>query len=657
MVHGSDAARSAWPRSRARAASIGGAARRPRAAGARGGAPRAVASAPRRAHPARADARRIARASARRRRSPPPRARPTRRRGAQARPRGLRRRQRARLARRLRRPRRARVPAHDRGLARLDRRGRAHGAGRRRSRVGLLGAGVWLRERRGHTEASLAAAAVGIAGLFGTLVVAGPVYDLVPDPARVRRRVRHRRASRPALAHALARAGHGLARPARRAVGTDRAGRARRRRHRLPRDRVRGDRRRARVAALDALAAFAFVVTTVQWLRGSVRRRLRCPALIVFGALTAALAFGCESTAAARTRSSIGPRARACARTRSRSCCSRSTPRCSPRAGWERSWTATAVARRARARAHRRSASPPPARAHLPRTRADRRSRSASCSPTSRSRRSRPACRSCSAGPSPRCRSPPCSAPARAAGRARKLVDAVDRAAPDDEAARRADRILAIGRPARPDRALGLPGTRVRRAPSRGARAAPFASRHGAGRRRRARRRRLGLRPGSPGRRAYRIWLDALALAAVAHFTGPRARGRGADRRARRRGARARRPRRAATTTGRPPGPPRPSPARPAPTRSARSPPPDALLDGLDAPLAAAGGARRRRRRAVRGQPRALAHRGRAAVCAPSPRVTLLYLASVEVVTAGRAGRSPARRCSACCGRSRASAR
>ncbi len=48
--------------------------------------------------------------------------------------------------------------------------------------LGLLGVGVWLRERRGTTDAALAAAAVGIAGTFGTLVVAGPVYHLVPAP-------------------------------------------------------------------------------------------------------------------------------------------------------------------------------------------------------------------------------------------------------------------------------------------------------------------------------------------------------------------------------------------------------------------------------------------------------------------------------------------
>ena len=45
---------------------------------------------------------------------------------------------------------------------------------------GCSAPGVWLRERSASTEAALAAAAVGIAGLFGTLVVAGPVYHLVP---------------------------------------------------------------------------------------------------------------------------------------------------------------------------------------------------------------------------------------------------------------------------------------------------------------------------------------------------------------------------------------------------------------------------------------------------------------------------------------------
>jgi uncharacterized membrane protein len=46
--------------------------------------------------------------------------------------------------------------------------------------AGLLAVGVRLRERRDRTDAALAAAAVGIAGLFGTLVVAGAVYHLIP---------------------------------------------------------------------------------------------------------------------------------------------------------------------------------------------------------------------------------------------------------------------------------------------------------------------------------------------------------------------------------------------------------------------------------------------------------------------------------------------
>src|SRR3954469_10079847 len=46
--------------------------------------------------------------------------------------------------------------------------------------LGLLATGIGLR---GRVEAALAAAAVGIAGCFGTLVVAGNVYDLVPVAA------------------------------------------------------------------------------------------------------------------------------------------------------------------------------------------------------------------------------------------------------------------------------------------------------------------------------------------------------------------------------------------------------------------------------------------------------------------------------------------
>jgi len=48
--------------------------------------------------------------------------------------------------------------------------------------LGLLIAGARQRERRVRNDASLAAAAAGVAGLFGSLVVAGPVYHLIPTP-------------------------------------------------------------------------------------------------------------------------------------------------------------------------------------------------------------------------------------------------------------------------------------------------------------------------------------------------------------------------------------------------------------------------------------------------------------------------------------------
>ena len=44
----------------------------------------------------------------------------------------------------------------------------------------MLSIGAWMHERRGRTEAALAAASTGVAGLFATIVVAGPVYALVP---------------------------------------------------------------------------------------------------------------------------------------------------------------------------------------------------------------------------------------------------------------------------------------------------------------------------------------------------------------------------------------------------------------------------------------------------------------------------------------------
>ena len=49
--------------------------------------------------------------------------------------------------------------------------------------MAALAVGIWLHERRARTEAALAATAAGVAGLFVTVAVAGPVYDLLPAPA------------------------------------------------------------------------------------------------------------------------------------------------------------------------------------------------------------------------------------------------------------------------------------------------------------------------------------------------------------------------------------------------------------------------------------------------------------------------------------------
>ncbi len=46
--------------------------------------------------------------------------------------------------------------------------------------IGLLLAGIRLHERRGRTDASVAAGAAGLAGLFAAIVVAALLYDLVP---------------------------------------------------------------------------------------------------------------------------------------------------------------------------------------------------------------------------------------------------------------------------------------------------------------------------------------------------------------------------------------------------------------------------------------------------------------------------------------------
>jgi uncharacterized membrane protein len=44
----------------------------------------------------------------------------------------------------------------------------------------LVAAGAWLHERRGRTDAALAATAAGLGGLFVTAVVAARLYELVP---------------------------------------------------------------------------------------------------------------------------------------------------------------------------------------------------------------------------------------------------------------------------------------------------------------------------------------------------------------------------------------------------------------------------------------------------------------------------------------------
>ena len=46
----------------------------------------------------------------------------------------------------------------------------------------LIGAGIWQHERKGRTDASLATLSAGIAGLFTTVAVGGPVYGVLPVP-------------------------------------------------------------------------------------------------------------------------------------------------------------------------------------------------------------------------------------------------------------------------------------------------------------------------------------------------------------------------------------------------------------------------------------------------------------------------------------------
>ena len=462
---------------------------------------------------------------------------------------------RPRLARRRRHPRRARVPAHDRDLARLARRGRAHACSPASLSAGLLGTGIWLREHQGphrgrarrgrrrrrravrHAPRSPAPSTsssrrpLALAGAFVVGAVATYLatrWNAQPD---------------------------GLARPARRAVGARGARRARRRRHHLPRHRLRGDDRRARLAALER-ARLGRVrdrdAAVLAWLGSTApsrpspccARRLRRP----------------ERGARVRPR---GPPPR------------RSSPHAAVLLGRERA-AARAVGAtadehawldRARRRARRRSASPPPAR------RASR-ARLALLtlgigvrSPTSRSPRSPTACRSRSAGPS---RSSPfaallgarrrpaamdelaatSSAPRSSARRATAAAARAD-CAPRHRARRaRADAALGRGR----DRRLVLRRARARRAA--GARDRAHARDRGAAgraRRRRAddrgaRRRRRHRRDRVPRRAARRGVLAARR--ARAHRARPlhraRARRPAAHARARRRG----RPARARSASG-----------------------------------------------------------------------------------------------------------
>ena len=99
------------------------------------------------------------------------------------RPRGPARRPRPRLDRRRRRRRRHRLPARHRRLARLDRPRRAHAARRHALARRSSRAGIWLYERQGRTDASLATLSAGIAGLFTTVAVGGPVYEVLPVAA------------------------------------------------------------------------------------------------------------------------------------------------------------------------------------------------------------------------------------------------------------------------------------------------------------------------------------------------------------------------------------------------------------------------------------------------------------------------------------------
>ena len=165
-----------------------------------------------------------------------------------------------------------------------------------------------------------------------------------------------------------------------------------------------------------------------------------------------------------------------------------------------------------------------------------------------------------------------------------KLVDGVI-GRPDDEAARRADRILAtagllgqIALAGFQSLAFDAPAEALCR---------PVRRHHGARRRRRARDRRLGLR--ADGRRPAAPVAGHAGAGLRRAVHRPRARGRRARRDARRPGARAGEPRPPHRRPLRRVGGGRLRRAQPGPHARARWPTPDALLVGLDQPLAAAG--------------------------------------------------------------------
>ena len=216
-----------------------------------------------------------------------------------------------------------------------------------------------------------------------------------------------------------------------------------------------------------------------------------------------------------------------------------------------------------------------------------------------------------------------------------KLVDAVI-GRPDDEAARRADRILAMAGLLGQIALAGFQSLAVRRA-GRGARR-PVRRHHGARRRRRARV--VAWACGAAGRRPAAPVAGHARAGLRRALHRPRARGRRARRDARRPGARAGEPRPPRRRPLRRVGAPSASPRSAWSTRSPRSRPPDALLDGLDQPLAAAGALA-----AVAGALLALSraplrhHRTSRRYLLSRRRASrVLYLASVEVVTLAGAG-------------------